>query len=140
MIIDVHALTRDLDTCALIICMNTGVSYTAQCGGYGCTHPIAEGVFLPLWDIAKDLDECKFGCSNITKCKPEYDKPELRQALAEAIDLELKKLSIFSFSLNFDYSRIDELQEGWWPLEIRGTLHDVGELNHKCYYHRGNCD
>lgn len=138
-IIDLYAFTGDSDGCALVICAPTGIFYTAQCGGIGCTHPSAEGFFLPLWDVAKDLDDCAFGCSSLTKSE-NSDHPELRKKFADAIEAELAKLSRFSFTLTFDYSRIDDLQEGWWPLRIHGTLHDVGNLDHPCYYHRGNCD
>jgi hypothetical protein len=133
MIIDLYHLLHDDNDCALIICDKTGIFYEAQCGGVGCTHPRAEGVFLPLFDVAKDMDECSFGCSEIT-----YD-PNLQAIFANAIDDKLKKLPRFSFRLRFDFARITELQEGWWPLVIKGILYDI-PMNHKCYYHRGNCD
>lgn len=140
MIVDLYAFTSDIDGCALVICAPTGIFYDAQCGGTGCTHPKAEGFFLPLWDVAPSIEDCEFGCSSLTKCRTEFDSPKLRKVFADAIDAELKKLTQFSFVLRFNYFRIDELQEGWWPLRISGTLHDVTGLDHECYYHRGNCD
>lgn len=133
-------LIGDSNARGLIICAPTGIRYTAQCGGMGCTHPSAEGFYLPTWDLLPKLDDCEYGCSNLTK-SPLYDRPELRKKLADAIDAALPAaLAKFSFKLRFDYDRIDELQEGWWPLLITGELHDARLDNHRCYYHAGNCD
>jgi len=139
--IDVYALTSDSDgKAALIIYEKTGIFYTAQCGGIGCRHPSAEGFFLPIWDLLPDLDECSYGCAELTKSLG-FDQPELRARLAEAIDKALPAVCArYSFNLRFDYERIDQLMEGWWPLIITGILHDVGPLDHKCFYHNGNCD
>jgi hypothetical protein len=138
MLIDLY--TYITDGCALVIQMPTGVKYEAQCGGLACTHPQVEGVYFPVWDVAPDLGDCEEGCSNLTKVPQPHDKPELRKAFADKIQKQLEDLDKYSFKLRFDYERIDELQEGWWPLVITGTLYDVENLNHKCVYHRGNCD
>lgn len=144
MVIDLYTFIVDHDdTCALVICAPTGIFYEAQCGGMGCTRPRAEGFFLPLWDIAPQIDECAMGCFDLSQhvARPEFDRPDLRKALADAIDAAIAPMEQrYSFSLRFDYSRIDQLEEGWWPLRIKGTLHDVAGLDHECYYHRGNCD
>ncbi len=139
--IDLDRIVPDCDdSCALVICEKTGIFYTAQCGGLLCSHPAAEGFYLPIWDIAPEINDCDMGCSSISKAIPQYDRPDLRDNLAKAIDIALESnLATYSFVLKFDYSRIDELQEGWWPLIITGTLHGV-ELNHQCYLHRENCD
>lgn len=112
----------------------------AQCGGIACTHPSQEGYYLPMWDICQDLDECEYGCANLTK-STKFDNPDLRKALADEIQKRCDSIDgRHSFSLAFDYSRIDELQEGWWPLIINGRLYDIDFDNQPCIYHRGNCD
>lgn len=140
LVIDVYDILQDRDECALIICQPTGVYYTAQCGGMACTHPVAEGFFLPIWDIAPGVDDHEFGCSNLTK-SPMHDRPDLREKLAAAIDEALREFNQrYGIQLYFDRERIDELQEGWWPLIITGHFGNVGPLSHRCYYHAGNCD
>ena len=140
-VIDVYGIQPNTDGAALIICAPTGIFYTAQCGGIGCTHPIAEGFFLPIWELLPGTDDCEYGCSDLTKAGPSYDRPDLRKKLADVIDAALPEACArFGFRLRFDHDRIDELQEGWWPLRITGHLHDVGPLDHRCYYHSGNCD
>jgi len=42
----------------LIILKETGILYTAQCGGIGCTHPQADGYVLGLGKFAQDFDDC----------------------------------------------------------------------------------
>lgn len=138
-LIDVDDIQFDEDSAALVVCTPTGIFYTAQCGGMCCSHPVAEGFFLPMWELLPEIDDCDFGCSHLTK-SPQNDRPDLRQKLAAAIDAGLQRVPQMSFSLRFDFDRIDELQEGWWPLRITGRLHDVGPLDHRCYYHSGNCD
>jgi hypothetical protein len=141
--IDIYHMIGDgNDDCALIVCAPTAILYTAQCGGMDCHHPQVEGFFLPLWDIAPGIDDHAMGCSDLNKTPGEWDKPDLREHLAAAIDAALAEpeMKKFSFKLRFDRSRIDELMEGWWPLRIKGTLHGVEGLDHPCYYHRGNCD
>lgn len=139
MLIDLDTFIADSDGCALVIQVPTGVKYTAQCGGMSCTHPNAEGVYLPMWDIAPDIDDCKEGCSDLTK-SPKFDRPDLRMALADLIQAALNKPTNFGFQLCFDYSRIDDLKEGWWPLRIKGKIHGIEGLDHACIYHRSNCD
>ncbi len=140
--IDLYGILGDGDGAALIICAPTGIIYTAQCGGMACQHPEAEGFFLPIWELLPDIDDHEYGCSDLTK-SPRHDRPDLRQRLADAIDKGLSaefQRRPLGFTLRFDHERIDELQEGWWPLRITGHLHDVGPLDHRCYYHNGNCD
>lgn len=143
--IDVYTFIHDQlnDECALIVCHPTGVFYDAQCGGNACTHPSAEGFFLPMWDFCPELDDCEYGCAELTKSTC-FDKPELREKLACAIENELETFNRkYGFKLFFDRSRIDELQEGWWPLRIVGVFggsYPDLELDHNCYFHKGNCD
>lgn len=126
--------------CALVVCAKTGVIYTTQAGGFGCDHPEAEGFAVSTFNFAPDIDDCEFGCSALTKSAPEFDKPELRKKFADAIDISIReRVKGYSFTVRFDYARIDELMEGWWPLWVKGNLNGT-ELDHPCYYHRGNCD
>lgn len=42
----------------LIVLLETGVNWSNQTGGLACRHPVAEGIFLPLYgDVPDDTDE-----------------------------------------------------------------------------------
>lgn len=119
----------------LIVCYPTRVKYTAQAGGVGCTHPSAEGFLLIMQDF--DIDDHSFGCLNLGRL------PGKRQELAALIhDILTRETNGCIKQLEFDFSRVDDLQEGWWPIKIKAnfgycnseTFEGVGWL------HNGNCD
>lgn len=131
--IDVDNMRFETDG-ALIVCAPTGIFYTAQCGGIACAHPVAEGFCLPMFDILQ-VDQCDAGCTDIGYV------PSITESFAAVLAERLpKETERYSFRLDFDYSRLSELKEGWWPVIVRGTMHDVSDLNHKAYLHLGNCD
>lgn len=137
--IDLYDIMPD-DGCALVVTAPTGIIYTAQCGGMLCMHPESEGVYFPIWDLLPEVDDCAHGCFSLTK-SPRCDNPELREKFAAIIYSNLQIATRpFSFSMGFNFSKIDELQEAWWPLIINGTFSGVRFDNAECYYHRGNCD
>jgi hypothetical protein len=40
-----------------------------------------------------------------------------------------------SWEASIDMERIEELQEGWWPINLK-----YYNMNYKAYIHIGNCD
>lgn len=120
---------------AVIVCYPTGVKYTAQAGGTSCTHPSAEGFLLIFWDF--DINDCSFGCSSLSRL------PKERIKLANHInDILINETKGGRIRLEFDFSRVDELQEGWWPVKISA---DFGYFNDEPFegtgwLHNGNCD
>ena len=128
------------DDTALIVCMDTGIHYTAQCGGVGCTHPKAEGFLISVGKFAADFDTCKYGCSNLDL--PESE--DQRKQLATDFDKYAAEYTkSWRWKISFDWSRIDETQEGWIPVLLNGKLDDFEEfefVNTPGFIHNGNCD
>jgi hypothetical protein len=119
----------------VIVCYPTGVKYTAQAGGTGCTHPSAEGFLLIFWDF--DIDDCSYGCSSLNRL------PEKRMELANHInDILVGETKGNKKILEFDFSRVDQLQEGWWPVKIKADLGYLGDepFEGTGWLHNGNCD
>jgi hypothetical protein len=122
---------------ALIILKDTGVKYTAQCGGTGCTHPEAEGYLLGLGDFMQDFDTCEYGCNYMDRdVKYQY---ELMNAVNEYCE---KNGGALGDAIRFDESRITEAQEGWMPVILNGVwpYHNVIFQNDKGFIHNFNCD
>ena len=134
----------------VIICAPTGVMCTAQVGGMVCRHPEIEGypIYLRWQGMGefKDFDDCSWGCwggSEDTEHMTKY---------AAAIDSFLKEFINDETSIrpnllfNFDYERIGELMEGWWPVLVqfkqRFTFSDTKyyDAKFKGYLSFGNCD
>jgi hypothetical protein len=124
---------------ALIISHPTGVIYEVQAGGLSCTHPTCEGFVLKVGDLGQDISECAYGCAHIG------NDVKLQNEFALFLDNYLKKQTIdWPYQIAFDYDRLTELQEGWWPVVVTGLL-DGGILatkhvTWKGYIHAGNCD
>jgi hypothetical protein len=135
--IDVWQIVRD--NTALIISHPTGIEYEVQAGGLSCTHPTCRGFVINLNDLGKDVDECAFGCAEI-----EYEI-DLQNRFALFLDDYLKNATKdWPYQIAFDYDRLTELQEGWWPVVVTGLL-DGGiiatkHVSWKGYIHAGNCD
>lgn len=129
MIIDVDSILPDRP--ALIICLPTGIKYTAQTGGIGCDHPEAEGILLSLSPVLEDFDDCSYGCSHL------WEMEVARLKLADDLDT-------FFIDKNYNHIKIDrerltELAEGWWPVIYSLSMGGVpGPF--KGYIHTGNCD
>lgn len=125
------------DQTALIIRYDTGVKYKAQCGGLACAHPTLEGFVIGLGEFMSDFDDCNYGCCHI----PEL--PVRRLELAKALDERLKEYTKkWRYQISFDFDRIEETMEGWWPVIVEGTIDDWGSLRGKFWgiLHTGNCD
>ena len=133
-------LTRNNNT-VLVVMAKTGVFYETQTGGTMCNHPEVEGFTISLGDYMGDFDDCSFGCGEI-----QYD--EVAQGnLADALQKEFSKGDNGIYpeaKIEFDYKRILDLQEGWWPVIVSGKLNggilSDKKVNWKGYIHVSNCD
>lgn len=123
------------DQTVLIISHPSGIFYEAQCGGVGCLHLTYEGFVISLGSFMENFDDCKYGCYNI----PEMI--ESRNNLAMNLDVAFQKHRS-DYAIRFDFDRIDQLTEGWWPVVVSGEIdhwnHLKGEF--KGIIHIGNCD
>ena len=134
----------------------TGILCTAQSGGKFCLHPEIEGFPIYLYSsnnrkefdsALKFLDDCKWGCWG----GENLDDIE-RAKYGAAIDIFLRdeinfNKDIYSIHpgmyLRFDWERINELMEAWWPvcMQFKRDKDDDGDYNvFKGYVHLGNCD
>jgi hypothetical protein len=97
------------DSLGLIILCGSGVVYTTQTGGVYCTHPSAEGVFMPIGTRAQQtaLDDV-FGGGASSEIDP-------RQA--GLIDEILSRDRATSL-LTVDRTRLGESHEAWVFVEI----------------------
>jgi hypothetical protein len=136
-----------------IICAPTGIICTVQAGGISCEQPKVEGYRLPIWmhdsksfyEALKEFDDCKWGCY-AGKAWNNLDDEE-RIKYAEAIDKFLKESvnwveNLENIRFSFDYERIEEVMEGWWPVLVQFHHYEYGYYDRKFkgYLHFGNCD
>jgi len=122
------------DKTALIVKHPTGIVYEVQAGGIGCTHPKVEGFILDWGNLGQDFDDCSFGCAYISQDEGLRDK--LAKALSEYL---LKETERSTCQTLFDFDRVSELEEGWWPVVVIGKIADQS-VNWKGYLHTQNCD
>lgn len=132
--IDVYQISSE-DT-MLIIGAPTGVIYNAQTGGMSCNHPEYEGFVLPLGSFMEDFDDCSYGCSHL------QDIEGAAKKLANDLHLRLiEETKLWRYKIYFDFDRIDQLQEGWWPVIVSGKIFEDGkDYTMKGFVHTGNCD
>lgn len=136
-VIDVDDIV--LEDTAIIISAPTGIFYSAQCDGLACSHPEYEGYVMPFGHFGKNVDDCSFGCAHLSR--PEF--ADERKKLARAIDIEAERYfesMRMNSKIRFDYSRIDDLKEGWWPMLLDGKLFDNQYTNHQVIVCAGSCD
>lgn len=123
---------------ALIILKRTGVHYSAQCGGIGCTHPTVEGFVFAIGEFAQDFDDCSFGCHYIS------GDHDVQMKLGSAFDAYcVEKCKDWRWQIRFDFERVAEVQEGWIPVICNGVVdqfYDFALINAKGFIHNGNCD
>lgn len=124
------------DQTALIVLKNTGVTYTAQCGGLACMHPKAEGYVISLGTFMQDFDTCEYGCCYIDQ--DEGHQNELMEAVNAYCNNELP----IHRMIRFDESRKSEALEGWIPVILNGHLRYQGVTfeNDRGFIHNFNCD
>ena len=124
---------------ALLISYPTKINYEVQAGGLGCTHPTCEGFCLSVGNLGQDFDDCSYGCHHIDQDE------DLQKKLAKALEQYLEERTKgWRYQILFDYDRLNELQEGWWPVvvigKINGGILPTDKVNWKGYVHTGNCD
>lgn len=138
-----------------IICASTGILCTAQVAGIACRHPKIEGYIIPLHSFntekfiknLESFNDCDWGCDFVYNKIPFEGDKERRNDYANAVDSFLKEnfnnknaQQMLSY---FDYDRIDELTEGWWPVLIQFSdcfTNKPYDTRFKGYLHFGNCD
>lgn len=141
----------------VIICAPTGIICTAQVGGIQCAHPSVEGYSIPLivdtWEYeeALDFDDCEWGCG----INRELGDKKYMLEYSAAIDKVLSRINeenkyIQCLQFKFDYERIGELMEGWWPVLVQFGFTEFDKLSQeksepykqqfKGYLHFGSCD
>ena len=132
------------DFCQLIICAPTNIWIDCQVGGHACRHPCVEGFVIDCPKYWVGIDDCKMGCYFIND---EYKDLQLKVSNNIQKDFEYVQskltpeiLSTLSpnenMKLNFDYERLDELQEAWWPVLVDWN----GQNGLKGYLTGWNCD
>lgn len=144
-----------------IICAPTGIICTVQAGGAICEQPETEGYRIPIWmndpklfyKTLEEFDDCGWG-DNINLKGWDDDEIELEKDnikenkinYAEAINEFLKKSvngeNLENIQFSFDYERIEEVMEGWWPVLVQFYHYKYHhyEQKFKGYLHFGNCD
>ena len=125
-IIEIDKFPQYFDWCQLIICAPTNIWIESQVGGHACHHPSIEGFVIDCPKYWAGIDDCEMGCHLIGDGKHK----ELQLEVANVIqkDFEetqtqlipmLHKLSVNeNIKLNFDFERINELEESWWPVIV----------------------
>lgn len=126
-----------VENTAIIISAPTGIFYSAQCDGLACSHPEYEGYVMTFGGFGQDLDDCSFGCAYLSR----LEFADERKQLASAIDGHaLGYCEGMTMKVRFDYSRLDELKEGWWPMLLDGKFFDNQYANHPVIVCAGSCD
>lgn len=124
------------DDMILIIRYATRIFYSSQCGGISCLHPEYEG-FIKILTL-DDFDDCKYGCCAI------HSNIDLQTKLAKDLDnFLIDQTKNLTFKLSFDYDRLNDLKEGWWPVILNGRLDmfdDYVFRYHQAILCNGNCD
>ena len=136
LLIDVYG-TISIDSTALIIKYPSTVFYSAQCNGVGCCHPEYEGVLFDFGNMFQDFDDCSYGCNYISN----IESDELRIKLANDLDKYfIEECKGLIYNIRFDFDRIDDLKEGWWPIIFTGKYFDTELGTKQGIMHTGNCD
>ena len=131
-LIDVECVTGGHH--ALIILNPTGIHYTAQAGGMCCEHPEVEGFVMALHpDRFKHFGStCDYGCWGGEDWSEEQRKEaatKLDSLLCHVNDSEFSPSTYASISLRFDWDRLDQLMENWWPVIVNVDYFDIMENN-----------
>lgn len=125
----------------LIIRHPTGVYYSNQCGGMLCTHPEFEG--YALW-VNEEM-ECEY-VTHEHLCGMTYSEDwhqTWMQAASELNEYLSKLADSNTFTFEFDYDNIREMQEGCIPVLISGKWeqYDGPEYDRApAILFTGNCD
>lgn len=97
----------------LIIPDRTGVIYTNQTGGRGCSHPEMEGFYVPIVDTQVNLQQVLFNYFSGPKWNRWCTSSEgIDKETADYIDTVLKK-SPLTQALQVDRNKLKESHEAW---------------------------
>lgn len=116
-----------------------GVWWTAQVGGLACLQNKVKGYFWNIKDYGQEINDCAAGYFRIQQHKPYLD--ECCQMLREyftanpQVELDGEKMTI-----TLDEDRLDELEEGWWPVNIWLADHSKQDESFRGIIYTGNCD
>lgn len=118
----------NLEGLGLIILNNTGINISNQTGGYSCSHPEEEGIFLPLGNMPNLVD----------KLTILFTGPKWRGSCCNGIDNETADLidSLLSNTednfyitddtsfIKVDRDRLQDSQEAWIYVDISEPVTD----------------
>lgn len=149
--IDIDRVLIEINPNTLVICHPTGIFYTAQTRGVCCNHPEAEGFMLPVeFEESEEFNrwfDCKHNCYK--KWENGSEEQMKSASLSNRFIQGAIKMS-YKYQINsmlFDFERIKDFQEGWWPVKGEGYLHYLSNRikgiqlkQYKGYLHLGNCD
>jgi len=100
----------------LIISHHSGVIYTNQVGGFACLHPEIEGVFVPLSDDSKTIEQRLSQHFTGAKWKGHCYKG-IDEETADFTD-DLLSLNFLTKRLKVDRDKLKESIEAWIWVEI----------------------
>ncbi len=123
------------DAALLIVCTGDGPWWSVQCGGVQCNTRRAQGVVIQIGRSLIDVDDCSCYIHGFDKAA--------NIAMANKIDSALQEQTRNGalYQIKFDFDKINEMIEGWWPVLVRmydddnDTWHDLAG-----YVSAGNCD
>lgn len=114
---------------AVIVCANTGVTYTHQCGGVACDQKELEGFLVPLGGYKYDVDLGKIDTQELTAlfhsgdaCDWGAEGRNFPASRREQLNFAVQQIRFWhSHSqeyqrLKIDETRIDDLCEAWVPV------------------------
>lgn len=142
--IDISVFPSWTAFCQLIIHSPTNIWIESQVAGHACHCPSIEGFVIDCPKYWVGIDDCEMGCHLINDLNP-----ALQSKVANAIQEDFKyiqskltpevlaTLSVNeNMTLNFDFDRINELEEAWWPVLVDWN----GQKGLKGYLTGWNCD
>lgn len=125
-----------MDGLDIVVLWKTGVLYSAQCGGIGCSHPEVEGFYLANVPEPLDMiDDCALGCCGLS------NDLVLKKKAANIIDEYLKSDNV-PYVDSFDYDNIGLFEEGIWPVKVtcEDGVFGTNIINMSAVLFVGNCD
>jgi hypothetical protein len=135
-------LTIEIDECFpgyavgnIIVKANTGILITSRVNGGACSNPKIEGFYMNIFlnteqeslSFMKKLIEfgdCEKGCAIgfdgwNSEDMSDKDYQEYARSIDDFLLENINDKEVSGSLFKFDYSRINELMEGWWPVVVR---------------------
>ncbi len=115
-----------LDNFPVIICCNSGIEWEHKAAHHECCIKRAEGLLLyvPCFDPPESM------CAYMKHGDDEFDvSQEERKKIADDINREICDIRTkVIWGIHFDYSRINQMVEGWIPVEVILSNFDKNNL------------